>query len=220
MSFKILTLRRPRSRSEVLSVKLALGHAIPRTRAKTPEESQNEHFINSLYASIALEDINTILAKLTPEIEWWFHGPPLHQHMKALLTGETSCHDFHFMPTKVGLLANKVFVEGHGRDSMSGWVHVWTVSDGKITQLREYYNTAIMVTTCTVNSPCHSADSTTSESASGGDSGTWSASADSFAVLHVSVCFFTPMQSAMLNFYTASTASQPIFAQFCDIESS
>jgi hypothetical protein len=105
--------------------------------------------------------------------------------MKALLTGEVACNEFHFIPTKVGLLANKVFVEGHGRGEKSWWVHVWTVTDGKITQLREYYNTAIMVANYTSASPCCSGNTTSPGSISGGSYGTWSTSANSLVALHV-----------------------------------
>ncbi|BBN11902.1 hypothetical protein MPTK1_5g15750 [Marchantia polymorpha subsp. ruderalis] len=124
---------------------LAVGHAIPRTRAKTAEEEHNELLANTLYAAIAIENTDAITSLLAPEIEWWYHGPPSHQHMKALLTGETPCGAFIFAVTKLGLLANKVFVEGSGRTDWSSWVHVWTICEGQITELREYYNTSIMV---------------------------------------------------------------------------
>ncbi|KAH9570375.1 hypothetical protein CY35_02G036600 [Sphagnum magellanicum] len=68
--------------------------------------------------------------------------------MMRLLTGVTSCDTFAFEPISVRGIANKVFVEGKGSSSTPGlfWVHIWTVKENRITQLREYFNTAILVT--------------------------------------------------------------------------
>lgn len=110
------------------------------------------------------------------DLEYWFHGPPSQQHMMRLLTGATSCGDttgFAFTPSSVVCGSanvndgsSRVFVEGKAGGGQStadcsSWVHIWTVKKRKkpdgcecnhsaggfvITQLREYFNTAIYVT--------------------------------------------------------------------------
>ncbi|CAL8998868.1 unnamed protein product [Prunus brigantina] len=39
-----------------------------------------------------------------------------------------------------------VLVEGFDDCRSVSWVHAWTVTDGIITQVREYYNTSVTVT--------------------------------------------------------------------------
>ncbi|CAK9861365.1 unnamed protein product [Sphagnum jensenii] len=130
------------------------------------------NLVKRLYDAIRDEDVTTIQALLAPELDWWYHGPYGHQHMKFLLTGITRFHTFGFVPTDFWVIGNRVFVEGHGLlmqelpsaaatvDSLnssstarSSWVHVWTVKDKKVlVVLREYVNTAIIVTS--VTTPC------------------------------------------------------------------
>ncbi|CAM6080119.1 unnamed protein product [Sphagnum tenellum] len=130
------------------------------------------NLVKRLYDAIRDEDVTTIQALLAPELDWWYHGPYGHQHMKFLLTGITRFHTFGFIPTDFWVIGNRVFVEGHGLlmqelpsaattvDSLnssstarSSWVHVWTVKDKKVlVVLREYVNTAIIVTS--VTTPC------------------------------------------------------------------
>lgn len=130
------------------------------------------NLVKRLYDAIRDEDVTTIQALLAPELDWWYHGPYGRQHMKFLLTGITRFHTFGFIPTDFWVIGNRVFVEGHGLlmqelpsaattvDSLnssstarSSWVHVWTVKDKKVlVVLREYVNTAIIVTS--VTTPC------------------------------------------------------------------
>lgn len=72
--------------------------------------------------------------------------------MMRLLTGVTSCDTFAFQLTSIRGIGNRVFVEGEAPSARPGsgsrvfWVHIWTLKDKRITQLREYFNTAILVT--------------------------------------------------------------------------
>ncbi|CAM6038074.1 unnamed protein product [Sphagnum compactum] len=148
---------------------------------RVPEllQSNNDHekqllvnLVKRLYDAIRDEDVTTIQALLAPELDWWYHGPYGHQHMKFLLTGITRFHTFVFIPDDFWVIGNRVFVEGHGlimqelpsaattetslsssSTARSSWVHVWTVKDKKVlVVLREYVNTAIIVTS--VTTPC------------------------------------------------------------------
>ena len=94
-----------------------------------------------LYEALNGRDHAAVHSLLAPDLEWWFHGPPAHQHMMRLLTGGTS----------PSLFGSTVIAEGvsvAGEDTKAAyWVHAWTVgSDGVITQLREYFNTDLTVT--------------------------------------------------------------------------
>ncbi|KAG9140778.1 hypothetical protein Leryth_006959 [Lithospermum erythrorhizon] len=68
--------------------------------------------------------------------------------MMRLLTGTDSSqeHSFSFVPLTVVAFGNIVLVEGYDNERNINWVHAWTVSDGIITQVREYFNTALTVT--------------------------------------------------------------------------
>lgn len=122
---------------------------------KSNEESDNNNLILKLYQSISKEDITSLSSCLSPELDWWYHGPPSHQHMKLLLTGITTCKTFHFMPNEVFLFGNRVFVEGFGRTINTSWVHIWTIHQNLCVMLREYFNTAIMVTNVTSSQKEH-----------------------------------------------------------------
>ncbi|OIV97446.1 hypothetical protein TanjilG_16207 [Lupinus angustifolius] len=64
-----------------------------------------------------------------------------------ILTGEAnSVNDFRFVPQAIVSFGNTVIVEGCDGNRNIAWVHAWTVADGIITQVREYFNTALTVT--------------------------------------------------------------------------
>ncbi|CAH9057939.1 unnamed protein product [Cuscuta epithymum] len=63
------------------------------------------------------------------------------------LTGAAAPSDsFRFVPLTVDAIGPTVFVEGCDSDRNITWVHAWTVTDGIITQVREYFNTSLTVT--------------------------------------------------------------------------
>ncbi|XP_011006090.1 PREDICTED: wound-induced protein 1-like [Populus euphratica] len=65
-----------------------------------------------------------------------------------LLTGEQKDNDvpFEFSPISINSFGNIVVVEGCDTSRSISWVHAWTVTDGGITQVREYFNTSLTVT--------------------------------------------------------------------------
>ncbi|VFQ80465.1 unnamed protein product [Cuscuta campestris] len=65
-----------------------------------------------------------------------------------VLTGAAppSSDSFRFVPLTVDAIGPTVFVEGCDSDRNITWVHAWTVTDGIITQVREYFNTSLTVT--------------------------------------------------------------------------
>jgi ketosteroid isomerase-like protein len=104
----------------------------------------------ALYEALSARDVDTVHKLLAPDLEWWFHGPPTHQFMMRLLTGTAtsdSSDSFHFAPQSIAAFGSTVLVEGCDVDARSiSWVHAWTVTDGIITQVREYFNTSLTVT--------------------------------------------------------------------------
>ncbi|XP_022764451.1 wound-induced protein 1-like [Durio zibethinus] len=65
-----------------------------------------------------------------------------------LLTGASSDDSFHFEvhPLSLTTFGSTVIVEGCDHNRSISWVHAWTVTDGIITQVREYFNTSLIVT--------------------------------------------------------------------------
>ncbi|XP_002461263.2 senescence associated gene 20, partial [Sorghum bicolor] len=119
---------------------------------ETPEQ-RNKFLVLRLYEALNARDHAAVQSLLAPDLEWWFHGPPKHQHMMRLLTGGGgSSGGFRFVPRSVDALvaptpttSTTVIAEGH--EGRCYWVHAWTVgADGVITQLREYFNTDLTVT--------------------------------------------------------------------------
>ncbi|KAL5568870.1 hypothetical protein UlMin_025445 [Ulmus minor] len=88
-----------------------------------------------------------------------------------LLTGASSDNSFRFDPQAFADFGPTVIVEGCDSARSISWVHAWTVTDGIITQVREYFNTSLTVTrlenSTAQSSPSNigspSASSTTSE---------------------------------------------------------
>ncbi|GLJ38421.1 hypothetical protein SUGI_0782410 [Cryptomeria japonica] len=62
-----------------------------------------------------------------------------------LLTGLSHHTGFSFRPDTLTAVGDKVFVEGYLGESLY-WVHVWTVENGIATEVREYFNTSLVVT--------------------------------------------------------------------------
>lgn len=80
------------------------------------------------------------------DLEWRFYGPPKEQHLMQSLAGKKPHDSFPFEPKNVGVQDNKVFVEGAAiGEQAKCWVHVWTVEAGKLTELREYFNTGVTI---------------------------------------------------------------------------
>lgn len=118
------------------------------------DTNSDEGIVRALYRALSQGDVHPVSKLVTPDLEWWFHGPPSQDHMMRLLTGAASCDSFSFEPVRFFSQGSKVFVEGkHSTRHNVFWVHIWTVKEGRITQLREYFNTAVLVTDLKPNKP-------------------------------------------------------------------
>ncbi|XP_072985926.1 wound-induced protein 1 [Typha latifolia] len=95
--------------------------------------------------------------------------------MMRLLTGASSDDAFDFVPRSVAAFGSTVLADGTDPTRSLYWVHAWTVGpDGVITQVREYFNTALTVTrfgySSDVSSPASSSPPPTSSSKKGSPS--------------------------------------------------
>lgn len=102
--------------------------------------------VQAFYEALSASDVETVQRLLAPDIEWWFHGPPSFQYLMRLLAGDSSAEFFEFVPQTISPFGSIVLVEGCEPNRKIPWVHAWTVSNGVITQVKEYINTSLMVT--------------------------------------------------------------------------
>ncbi|KAB8098991.1 hypothetical protein EE612_028771 [Oryza sativa] len=111
---------------------------------------ENERLVESLYAAVAAGDGAAASAVLAGDVDWWFHGPRRCEHMRRRLTGEAeaaSASSFVFVPRRVAAVGRGggwVVAEGW-EGPRAYWVHAWAVEGGRITRLREYFNTSVTV---------------------------------------------------------------------------
>lgn len=135
-------------------------------------DSSNRRVVLALYEALSSRDVRTVHQIVAPDIEWWFHGPPTHQFLMRLLTGDQN-ESFQFSPQSIDCFGPTVLVEGCDRDCSISWVHAWTVTHGIVTQVREYFNTSLTVTRLGKNtSPSSSAQSSPSSFSSKSSSST------------------------------------------------
>lgn len=109
-------------------------------------ENHNRKVVKMVYKALLHGDETEKLGKVVgKELEWRYHGPPHCQHMMKKLTGESTQNSFKFRPRRMrSVMGDRWIVEGW-EDVGEYWVHVWSVKDGIITQLREYFNTLLTV---------------------------------------------------------------------------
>ncbi|KAL6128030.1 hypothetical protein ACLB2K_071388 [Fragaria x ananassa] len=109
-------------------------------------DSSNHRLVQTLYDALSSRDVATVHTIVAADLEWWFHGPPTHQFLMRRLTGEKNDESFVFRPQTVCSVGPVVLVEGCDPAKEISWVHAWTVTDGIVTQVREYFNTSLTVT--------------------------------------------------------------------------
>ncbi|KAG5600132.1 hypothetical protein H5410_031502 [Solanum commersonii] len=124
------------------------------------EETRNKGVVLALYEALSSRDVDKVQKLLASDLEWWFHGPPSHQFLMRILTGTANSdhYFFKFIPQSIDAFGSTVLVEGCDPDRSITWVHAWTVNDGIITQVREYFNTSLTVTRLDNNNNCPSSD--------------------------------------------------------------
>ena len=125
------------------------------TNEKTPLE-----LVQQTYAAFGSGDVPTMLAGMADTIEWNSHYPAVvpfgglwrgHEGVITLLTGIGAALDVQrFEIAEFIAQGNKVVAIGFeeatakptGRSYRNEWVHVWTVRDGKVVEIRTYNDTA------------------------------------------------------------------------------
>ncbi|KAJ7568301.1 hypothetical protein O6H91_01G026800 [Diphasiastrum complanatum] len=151
--------------TETLSV-LQQETELAKALAKQEEEEILEGVVLALYSALASGNAEGVSRLLAEDLEWWFHGPPSHRHLMRMLTGVDRLGTYSFVPLRLFTIGSKVFVEGKSDTPKGCWVHVWTVEDGRIVELRECFNTSVTVTEveCDVKSSHKRSNSLNSES--------------------------------------------------------
>ncbi|KAG4975278.1 Wound-induced protein 1 [Glycine soja] len=110
-------------------------------------DSSNKRLVLALYDALNSGDSDAVVKIVAADLEWWFHGPPSHQFLMRMLTGDSAAdNSFRFLPQSIAAFGSTVIVEGCDTARNIAWVHACTVTDGIITQIREYFNTALTVT--------------------------------------------------------------------------
>ena len=123
--------------------------------------NDNVSLVQSLYAAFGRGDIDTILAALTPDVNWESVGRPEDFPTLGPRHGIDGVREFFrlvakslefsdFSPRDFHAADGKVFVQGHyeatvrttGRKAAADWVHIFTVKDGKVSRFREHTDTA------------------------------------------------------------------------------
>ena len=126
-------------------------------------EQANLRVVQNLYAAFGGGDMPGILATLDEEVDWLFNGRTSdvpfaghyrgHEGMLRFFGTVGPLVEIHeFGPTEVHTFGDHVLALGHERVGVratgkrfgTDWIHFFTVRDGKIVRLREYYDTATM----------------------------------------------------------------------------
>jgi len=124
-------------------------------------EEKNKRVVRRLYEALGTGDAETVQGILAPDLDWRFHGPPSCQYLMPLLTGVSTHTDFSFSPYSITALGHNLVVAEGREDESVYWVHVWTLAKAgcRVTELREYFNTSVVVTE--FNPPSSSSSSST-----------------------------------------------------------
>ncbi|EES19325.1 uncharacterized protein LOC8061318 [Sorghum bicolor] len=105
--------------------------------------------VEELYRALERGDVDAVRRLLNPDVDWWFHGPRAHQHLvlMRLLTGAGAGAGLPFKIRSLDAFGPTVLAEGTDVTGALYWVHAWTVGPrGRVTEVREYCNTALVVT--------------------------------------------------------------------------
>lgn len=126
--------------------------------------NENPQIVQQLYAAFAQGDLGAVLNALAEDFEWQIPGPaeiPLagtyrgREQVARLLSQMSEVAVFEqFIPqeflaqeqTVVVLGEERFRVKATGLTVENVWAHVWTLRAGQVTRLREYNDTAAMVT--------------------------------------------------------------------------
>ena len=123
--------------------------------------SSNIALMQSLYAAFGRGDIESIITALAPDVDWVVTGRREDYPLLGSWKGQSEVRRFfqtlqeqqehiEFSPREFFAADDRVFVLGHyawkirktGRTVASDWVHISTVTSGKIVKFREFTDTA------------------------------------------------------------------------------
>ena len=127
------------------------------------ETKEPVQVVQDLYSAFGRGDIAAILELLDENVDWCFVGRPEdipfagqrrgHEAMIDFFsTVARTCEVLEFGPQEVMTFEDKVLslgnervkVKANGRFFESDWIHLFTVLDGKVVRLREFYDTATL----------------------------------------------------------------------------
>lgn len=127
-------------------------------------EQENEKIVRQAYEAYLTANLDMVLNLCSEDTEWRAVGPPadlpyaghhrgrqaVARYFAILDDKEESDHlipqDFVAKGDKVIVFGNyKARVNGNGQRFETDFVHVFTLHDGKITNFRDYYDTAAAV---------------------------------------------------------------------------
>src|SRR5262249_19330874 len=121
----------------------------------------NVKLVQSLYDAFKRGDIGTIIAAVTPDIDWQVHGSPKDFPTIGRWRGPSGAQDFfrlvgenleatEFTPREFYADGERVIALGsYGwkvrktrKPLTSEWCHVFTIKNGKVSAFREFTDTA------------------------------------------------------------------------------
>ncbi len=124
----------------------------------------NVEIVQQLYASFGRGDIPAVLNRLADDVDWCQSGPESifpfagtrhgkNQMMTYFQALGQSLNIHVFEPREFIAHDDKIIVFGYekGEAKLTGlkyefdWVHVFTLRNGKVTQYRDYYDTAALL---------------------------------------------------------------------------
>ena len=125
--------------------------------------NENIQVVQDLYAAFGRGDVPTLLELLAEDVDWFFNGRSQDIPYAGRWQGQEEMMDFFrivgetcdvlsFGPNEVVALGEHILSLGHervrvratGREFETDWAHLFTVQNGQVVRLREFYDTAVM----------------------------------------------------------------------------
>ena len=127
------------------------------------DQNNNVQVVQDLYAAFGRGDLPGLVALLDENVDWHFNGRPddipfagqwlgRGKMMDFFKTVAETCEVLEFGPNEVLVFDEHVLALGHervrarvsGREFESNWAHLFSVQNGRVVRLREFYDTAAM----------------------------------------------------------------------------
>jgi uncharacterized protein len=121
----------------------------------------NVLLVKGLYAAFKRGEIATIVGAMTDDADWQIHGREKDFPTIGRFTGQKGVGEFfarvaehleytEFEPREFHAAGDKVFVLGRhgwkvrrtGKPASAEWCHIFTVKNGKVSEFREFTDTA------------------------------------------------------------------------------